>query len=131
MFKHNDRFTLTGINAIDKDGQMIDYHLSFPIDKSTFTIPENIREISVYEYHEGTEKYGYIAFKILVGKITSVRELCSPEIEDFQIDYRAFREIKEADDKLCYYEDDGGVYRVFAKIKPGDIVVNNIVIVYF
>ena len=36
------------------------------------------------------------------------------------------KNIKDPDDKLCYYIDDSGKYIIFARIDKGDIVVKNL-----
>ena len=123
MFKYDDKVTLTAINAIDSEGNLLDYQISFPIDKDSFDIPENIREIGIFEYHEGDKTYGYNAFKICVGKITSIQEICAFR-PAYTIEDALLSNIKSVDDKLCYYEDENGKWHIFAKLNNGDIVTD-------
>ena len=56
MLEYNDKMTLTGINAINKKGKIINYNLVFPLNDDDFYLPEDITEISVFEYHEGYDR---------------------------------------------------------------------------
>ena len=125
MFRYGDKITLTGINAINKKGEIIDYVLSFPLEDSDFYIPEDIAEISVFEYHEGTANYGYVAFKICVGKKTSIRNICELKENNVKFEKRIFKNVIDIDDPLCYYDEEGK-HIVFARINPGDIMVSDI-----
>ena len=128
MFQFNDKVTLTGINTINQDGEIISYIISFPITDPDFEIPKETVQISIFETHLGREKYGYTAFKICVGKITSISEICkkkNPDNVKF-ISKNFVKSIKDADEKLCYYEDKDGNHIVFARIEKGDIYVKDL-----
>ena len=125
MLEYNDKMTLTGINAINKKGKIIDYNLVFPLKNDDFCLPEDIVEISIFEYHEGYENYGFKALKICLGKITSIREICESHDDNIKFERRVFEEIVTPDDNLCYFDEDGQKI-VFSKINPGDIVTKNL-----
>ena len=125
MIEYNDKMTLTGINAVNKKGKIINYHLSFPLKDDDFNIPEDIAEISIFEYHEGYENYGFRAFKICLGKVTSIREICDTHDNNVKFDPRVFEEIVTPDDYLCYFEENEKKI-IFSKINPGDIVTKDI-----
>ena len=125
MLEYNDKMTLTGINAINKKGKIINYNLVFPLNDDDFYLPEDITEISVFEYHEGYENYGFKAFKICMGKITSIREICESHDNDVKFERRVFEEIVTPDDNLCYYDEDDKK-NIFSKLNQGDIVVKDL-----
>ncbi len=127
MFGFNDKVTLTGINTINQNGEIIDYIISFPITDYDFDIPEETIQISIFEGHLGRENYGYTAFKICVGEITSIEEICEKQNNNIKfLNKDIAKSIKNVDDKLCYYEDKDGKYIIFARIDDGDVYVKDI-----
>ena len=123
MFRCGDKLTLSCVNVVNRDGKIVDYNLSFPLEDSDFDIPNDVVEVSIFEAHDDV---GYISFKILVGEITDIEKICEDKYNAYMFDKRAFNEIKSIDDRLCYYYDPDGFYYVFAKVNEGDIVVSNI-----
>ena len=126
MFKQQDKVTLSAINAINKDEEIIDYVLPLPIADSDFFIPEDIIQLSIFEYHEGIHTYGYEAFKICIGKTITVRQICELHMNNVEFINKSFEKINDLDDQLCYFVDDNGRYHVFAKLNAGDIIVKDI-----
>lgn len=125
MFGYNDKLTLTAVNVINKDGEIIDYNLSFPIDEDNFSIPKDIIQMSIFEYHEEREITGYEAFKIYVGKTTSIRKICESEATNVKFKNNLIKKLDSPDDKICYFDDSNGNHIMFSKINKGDIVVDN------
>lgn len=126
MFRYNDKITLIATNAINKDGKIIDYILSFPITEDNLVIPEDVIQMSILEYHEGYQNYGYESFKICVGKTTSIKEMCELQKDNIEFYAHVLNSVETSNDKLCYLDDSTGKYSIFAKINDGDIVVENI-----
>lgn len=126
MFGYNDNFRLTATNTINKEGKMINYTLSFPVSEEDLIIPDNVIQMSVLEYHEGYQNYGYESFKICVGKTTSIKEMCELQQNNIEFYGNVLNNIETSNDKLCYLDDLTGKYSIFAKINDGDIVVENI-----
>ena len=122
---NEEKITLKAIDAYSRKGEELDYSLSFPFDERYFWAPASIREISIYEYHEGKDIYGYVPFKVYIGKLTSIKDICESNDKKYHINTSVFNDIKSVDDKLCYYEDMYGKYIVFAKVNDEDIVVEN------
>ena len=122
---NNEKIIVKTIDALNRKGEKLDYQVSFPFDERYFWAPASIREISIYEYHEGDEIYGFVPFKIYIGKLTSIKEICQSNDKNFSIEPQVFQELSSIDDKLCYYEDMHGKYIVFAKVNDEDIVVEN------
>lgn len=125
MLGYSDKFTLTTINAISKDGKKLDYVLSFPLEDNDFYIPDDIIEISIFEYHEGYTNYGFIPFKIYVGKTTSIKEIVDSHKENISFFAGVTDTIKNTEDRLCYFLDDKENKKVFARLNDGDIVVED------
>ena len=126
MFGYNDKLTLTTINTINKKGEIINYNLSFPIDKEELSIPEDVIQMSIFEYHEGREIYGHETSKICVGKTTSIYHIYKSQGQNYVFRDKLFDNIESPDDTLCYYDDSNGKHIVFSKINDEDIVVRNI-----
>ena len=126
MFGYNEKVTLTGNNIINKDGKFVDSVIKFPIDEESLNIPDDVIQMSIYEGYDGKVTYIGESFKIYVGGITSLREICDSNKENVSmLDHDVFKKIKSVDDKVCYYETDG-YWHVFAHVNDGDIVVKNI-----
>ena len=124
MLGCNDKITLCAINFTNKDGEIINYHLSFPI-KEDFELPNDIIQLSIFETHQGICNYGFTAFNIYVGDITTIKGT----IDHYKTGkgYKIIPDkISNVDAKLCYYNDDHGNWIVFAKINEGDIVVKDL-----
>ena len=125
MFAYNDKITLVGVNAVNKDGQIMDFIVPFPINYY-ISIPTDLVQMSIFEYHEGHELFGRESIRLFVGKITSFRQLCEVRGEEFSIRNSIFRTIQTGDDELCYFDSESGVHTIFGKVEKGDIVVDNI-----
>ena len=123
MFRYGDKLTLSGINVVNKNGDIIDYHLSFPLEDTDFDIPKDVVEISIFEGHDDI---AYLSFKICVGDITNIYKICEDKQNVYLFEKRAFSEIKSPGDDICYYKDSNNAFVVFSKINIGDIVVSNI-----
>ena len=124
MLGLNDKITLCAINFTNKNGEIINYHLPFPI-KEDFELPDDIIQVSIFETHQGICNYGFTAFNIYIGEITTIEGICK-----FANSGRSYHiipdKIGKIDAKLCYYIDDKGKYIVFAKINHNDIVVKDL-----
>lgn len=126
MFRYDDKVILTSGNIINKEGKIIDYNISFPIKDNDLIIPNDILIMDIFEYHDCFKPYGYVAFKICVGKITSIKEICNSNKKNISFTNKISGHIESVDDKLCYFDDATGNHIVFAKINNGDIVVESI-----
>lgn len=122
---NNEKITLKAINALNRKGEELDYNISFPFDERYFWAPASLREISIYEYHEGEEIYGYVPFKVYIGTVTSIKDICESKGKKYSINALVYNDIESINDKLCYYEDMYGRCIVFAKVNDDDIVVEN------
>ena len=127
MFGHNEWVTLTVLNAVNKENQVTDLIISLPLeDDINLDIPDDIIQVSLFEYHDGRTPYGNEAFKICVGKETSIRKICkNKEVEISEFTPYAFDAIESADDRLCYFVNDEGKHIVFAKLDEDDILVSD------
>lgn len=124
MLGCSDKITLCAINFTNKDGEIVNYHLPFPI-KEDFELPNDIIGVSIFETHLGICNYGFTAFNIYVGNITTIKGT----IDHYNTGkgYKIIPDnIKSIDDKLCYYNDNHDNWIVFAKINEGDIVVKDL-----
>ena len=128
MLGYNDKFILIGNNIINRKREMTNHTISFPITEDNLYIPEDILQMSIFEYHEVNEykSYGYEVFKIYVGKITSINQICSSSTKNVKFKNNVLKSIKTEEDKMCYFDDDLGRHIVFAKLNKNDIVVDNI-----
>ncbi|MBP5683900.1 MAG: hypothetical protein J6X02_01420 [Bacilli bacterium] len=97
MFRYGDKLTLSGINVVNKNGDIIDYHLSFPLEDTDFDIPEDVVEISIFEGHDDI---AYLSFKICVGDITNIYKICEDKQNVYLFEKRAFSEIKSPGDDI-------------------------------
>lgn len=126
MFKSNDGFVLTAMKTIDKHGNNLDYYLTFPIPNNKFSLPQEILQISVFEYRRENDKdFECEVFKICLGKATCIREICKLRRNSYRINKDIFQNITSVDDKLCYYDDINGKHIVYTNLNDGDIVVEN------
>ena len=124
MFRYNDKITLTASNSINKDGKIINFNLSFPIKSDDFIVPEDIIQLSVYEYSDNPF-FGSIAFKICVGETTNLYALINSKEQFSFLDRNIAVGIEHVDDKLCYYDDNNGKHIIFASVEQGDIIVKD------
>jgi len=125
MFHFNDRITLTAANFRNKDDEIVNFIMPFPIDEKNFSIPKDIIQLSIMEGHIDSETYADEAFKICVGKTTNMYEACEDDtknmifINSIMLDY-----IESDEDELCYFERNNINY-IFTRINQGDVVVAN------
>ena len=66
MFHYEDKITLTADDLINRNGDITNYKLSFPIIEDELNIPDDIIEVSIFEGNEGFDTFGYKSFKICV-----------------------------------------------------------------
>ena len=125
MLGFNDRFTLTATNAINKQGEELDYYLKLPIENDA-AIPKDIIQISIAEYHMGHGIHGTEAFKIYIGKTINVDRLCHDDTKDVEFRPNVVESVDTPEDELCYFDSEDGKHIIFAKVNHGDIVVDNI-----
>ena len=126
MFGYNDKITLTATNAINKEGKIIPYSLSFPIGESDFVVPNDIRQISIMEYHEGYETYITESFKIYIGRIISLENLCSAsQTNKVQFVNNLLSKANSLGEQVCCYENDGKNMIAYAIVRKSDFVVEN------
>ncbi len=124
MFHYEDKINLVADNIVNRNGDITNYKLTFPITEEDLNIPDDIIHVSIIECCEGFDSsYGYESFKICVGKITSFNEIRRNEIKNVIFGKKAISCMEGLDDKLCYFKNDNNIYMVFAKIDEGDIVV--------
>ena len=125
MLGQGDKITISGINAINREGDVIDFQVSFPIE-GELKIPEDLVKLSIFEYQEGPHFSGKKAFRICVGQTTSVREICEKNDMNCSFVQNSFKEIKGIDDVLCFYIGENGKKTIFARVNNEDIVVGNL-----
>ena len=124
MLGCDDKITLCAINFTNKEGEIINYHLPFPV-KEDFELPNDIIQVSIFETHQGICNYGFTAFNIYVGNITTIKGI----IDHYKTGkgYKIIPDkISSVDAKLCYYNDNHDNWIVYAKINEGDIVVKDL-----
>ena len=124
MFGYEDKITLSAINAINKDGEIIDFHLSFPIEYD-FDVPENILQMSIFEMRQDIGINGFNSFKIFIGTASSIDNM----LEDGRLKNTVIREnlhIERLDRSICYFDNEKGEHVIYSTVNPGDIVVKDI-----
>jgi hypothetical protein len=124
MFRSLDVDSLSAINALGRDMRFINFELSFPI-KGEYKIPEDIRQLSIFESHMDKGMRGFESFKIYVGKLTTIRRICNSKDNNFIFLGDVLSIAESVDNPLCYYDEEDGTHVVFARPYKGDIVVAN------
>lgn len=122
MFRSFDKITLSLVNAKDVFGNILLFNLVLPIDDSEYFIPYNLASVDVFEYQEGTINVGYTAFKLLVGKKASIKDLVA-EYGVKQIRVKSGLDILSAESDVCYQEIDGEKF-IFENVSEQDIVLS-------
>ena len=125
MFNENDKTTLIGYNAKDKNGELLNYIIKFPIQNEDFDIPEEINQISIIEGYTDTISEGFkTAFQIFIGKKAKLKDLL---LSDSKVDSTnsVFENIRNTEELVCYYKS-GDITHAYALVKTGDIVVEDI-----
>ena len=125
MLGQEDKIKITGVQAIDRNGKLLDFNLKFPFEEDV-EIPEDIVSITIFEYQEGIQSFGKGVFKICIGPTTSAMEICKNNDTNINFICGSFEKIKSVDDKLCYFIDENGKKIIFARVDSTDVVVNNI-----
>lgn len=123
MFGYSDKISLSVINALDKDGNIIDFQLSFPISED-FEIPDNILQVSIFEMRQDIGYQGFNSFKIFIGTCSSIDEMYEAGILDKTV-IRENLHIKRLDKKICYFDNEKGNHVIYTTVDRGDIVVKN------
>ena len=101
MFGYSDKVTLSGVNVINKKGQIIDLNLKFPLDEKNLDIPDDVIQMSIYEGFDGPDCFAVESFKIYVGGITSLSEICDTKKENVSmLDHDVFKNIKSVNEDL-------------------------------
>lgn len=125
MFAYNDKLRLVVINVKDRDGKIMPTNISLPFNVKNINFPENVSQVSIFEYHEGIENYGHNVFNIYVG-YTSTFDTIINRKEKIKINNNFNVEIKSCEEPLVYRIREDGVFDIFATAKENDIVVNNV-----
>ena len=122
MFGCYDEVNLVLLNAVNKDMEVVDFILKFPIEEKDFVIPSDIVYMDVMEAHVISGQYSFGSFRIHVGKTATFEGLLR---DKFCINKQVFDELDSCDDEICYYDEDDK-HIVFAKVNEVDIVVKDI-----
>lgn len=122
MLEKDNKASLVAMDARDKHGNYIYFNVLLPIEED-FEIPSDVREVTILELEEKK------SYKIYVGKQCNMRTLFNGH-EDYSLNYRINHDLlqggfESSTSPLCCTLDDDGVYVVFAKIGPRDLVVPN------
>lgn len=125
MFAVNDKIRLAVINVKDREGKILPINISMPFNIKKIAFPENISQLSIFEYHEGIENYGHNVFNIYVGHTGTFEQIINNKVK-IRINNNFNVEIKNCEDQLVYYEREDGVLDIFATVQENDIVVNNV-----
>lgn len=120
MFRVSDKIGLSIINARDIDGNILPFSLKLPLNES-FSIPDELVSVDVFENHEGLITGGNVAFKICIGRATTLKELVS---EHKKIKTKKNLYISSIDDSICI-QDGLEEQVIFATLFWQDIVVEN------
>ena len=123
MFGNNDKITLTLYNAMGKNGKLLPFVLSLPVGDEDIEIPENVLQMRVDEYNQGSQDCPAVAFYIYVGKVSTVASLFNGN-KKLEIS-KNIDSIESIDMPICYYTSDDDRNIIFAKVNDNDIVVED------
>lgn len=124
MFAYNEKISLTVMNVRDRYGKLLPISISLPLNKGIISLPENISQLSIIEYHEGIEIYGHCAFNIYVGQTGTFDEIIKKN-KKIRINDNLHKNIKNCKELLVYYEREDMIH-IFGLLQGNDIVVENI-----
>ena len=131
MLRQNDKITLTIQSAINKKGEFAEFSgPNYFSSKEKWRFESDTIQVSVVEYQEGPVINMTKSFNIYVGKYKTFDDLFDPIVPELTgnvlIMPGLIKDIEHLSNLVAYYEDDFGRKVVFAKVRPGDIVVDNI-----
>ena len=131
MLRQNDKITLTIVNAINKNGEFAEFSgPNYVSSKEKWRFESDTIQVSVVEYQEGPVINMTKSFNIYVGKYKTFEDLFDPIVPELTGNVLLMpgliKDIEQVSDLVAYYEDELGRKVVFAKVRPGDIVVDNI-----
>ena len=122
MFGINDKVTFTLVNFIDKEGLNLNMCYSLPFTDK-LELPENIREVSLFEAHQGKINEGYIPMKFYVGKKMKLEDIFKG---DNKINFIAESNFISCHEEALVTISDDGTINVLKRIVPGDVVVPDV-----
>lgn len=124
MFAYKEKLSLTITNIKDRYGRILPISIPLPLENENISLPKNISQLSIIEYHEGIEIYGHRAFNIYVGQTGIFRDLLNKE-QKIKINPNFNKEIKSSKELIVYQQIDN-VLDIFATVQGNDIVVENV-----
>lgn len=125
MFAYNEKLSLTVMNIRDRYGKLLPINIPLPLNKGVISLPENVSQLSIIEYHEGIETYGHRALNIYVGQTGTFEEIMAKKAKIRMLN-NIHTEIKSCKEQLVYYQKEEDILYIFALVQGNDIVVENL-----
>ncbi|MCR5482824.1 MAG: hypothetical protein K6E99_00225 [Bacilli bacterium] len=121
MLGSNDKVTFTVINIRDNEGVLINKIYKLPLEEEVI-LPNNIERVSIFEGHSGMIDQGFVAFDIIVGKRSKIKDLTS---ENKRMFITCDLNFKSVNDECVYRETENG-FEIFSHVNQNDLVVSSV-----
>ena len=120
MLGSNDKVTFNVINIRDNEGVLINKIYKLPLEE--VILPDNIERVSIFEGHSGMIDQGFVAFDIIVGKRSKIKDIFT---EDKRANITCDLNFKSLNDECVYRETENGI-EIFSHVNQNDLVVQSV-----
>lgn len=121
MLGSNDKVTFTVINIRDNEGVLINKIYKLPLEEEVI-LPNNIERVSIFEGHSGMIDQGFVAFDIIVGKRSKIKDLTSKDKRMFITCDLNFKSVNDE----CVYRETENAFEIFSHVNQNDLVVSSV-----
>jgi hypothetical protein len=122
MFELNDKVTFTLVNIIDDEGVLLNMFYPLPLNKK-IELPSNVREVSLFESHQGRINGGFVSKKFYVGKKMKLKDLFKT---NNKVHFIADTNFNNSDEEVLVRISEDGTINALTKVEEGAAVVPNV-----
>lgn len=122
MFELNDKVTFTLLNIIDDEGVLLNMFYPLPLNKK-IELPSNVREVSLFESHQGRINEGFVSKKFYVGKKMKLKDVFK---NNNKVHFIADTNFNNSDEEVLVRISEDGTINALTKVEEGAVVVPNV-----
>lgn len=122
MFELNGKVTFTLVNIIDDEGVLLNMVYPLPLNKK-IELPSNVREVSLFESHQGRINGGFVSKKFYVGKKMKLKDIFK---NNNKVIFTADSNFNNSDEEVLVRISEDGTINALTKVEEGAVVVPNV-----
>jgi len=122
MFELNGKVNFTLVNIIDDEGVLLNLFYPLPLNKK-IELPSNVREVSLFESHQGRINEGFVSKKFYVGKKMKLKDVFKT---NNKVHFIADTNFNNSDEEVLVRISEDGTINALTKVEEGAVVVPNV-----